>query len=87
MTVGVETLTQNGSAVVAEAASGATIVITDGGVPVAQIVPLGGRALGDLERAGPVRKRRRSVIDLPPPRTTQDSLNDEVRRGRGDERY
>ena len=39
-TVGVRALKQNASAVVAEAAAGETITITDRGRPVAQVVPL-----------------------------------------------
>jgi prevent-host-death family protein len=86
-TVGVRALKQNASAVVAEAASGETVIITDRGEPVAQMLPLGGGALRDLERAGLIRKRRHSVVDLPPPLTARASLSDAVRRGRDDERY
>ena len=86
-TVGVRALKQNASAVVAEAASGETVIITDRGQPVAQMLPLGGGALRDLERAGLVRKRRHSAADLPPPLTARGSLSDIVRRGRDDERY
>ncbi len=86
-TVGVRALKQNASAVVAEAASGETVIITDRGEPVAQMLPLGGGALRDLERAGLIRKRRHSAADLPPPLTVRSSLSDAVIRGRDDERY
>jgi antitoxin (DNA-binding transcriptional repressor) of toxin-antitoxin stability system len=80
-------LKQNASAVVADAASGETVIITDRGQPVAQMLPLGGGALRDLERAGLVRKRRHSAADLPAPLPSHGSLSDEIRRGRDDERY
>lgn len=86
-TVGVRALKQNASAVVAEAASGETVIITDRGEPVAQMLPLSGGALRDLERAGLIRKRRHSVVDLPPPLAARASLSDAVARGRDDERY
>ncbi|HET6691918.1 MAG TPA: type II toxin-antitoxin system prevent-host-death family antitoxin [Miltoncostaeaceae bacterium] len=86
-TVGVRALKQNASAVVAEAASGETVIITDRGEPVAQMLPLGGGLLRDLERAGLIRKRRHSAADLPAPLPSQASLGDAVRRGRDDERY
>lgn len=86
-TVGVRALKQNASAVVAEAASGETVIITDRGQPVAQMLPLGGGALRDLERAGLVRTRRHSAADLPAPLTARAALSDAVRRGRDDERY
>ena len=38
--VGIRALKQNASAVVAEAAAGATVTITDRGRPVAQLTPL-----------------------------------------------
>ena len=86
-TVGVRALKQNASAVVAEAASGETVIITDRGQPVAQMLPLSGGALRDLERAGLVRRRRHDVADLPPALSTGTSLSDLVRQGRDDERY
>ncbi|MGE0026504.1 MAG: type II toxin-antitoxin system Phd/YefM family antitoxin [Thermoleophilia bacterium] len=86
-TVGVRALKQNASAVVAEAASGETVIITDRGEPVAQLLPLGGGALRDLERAGLVRKRRHSATELPPPLPAQRALSDAVLRGRDDERF
>lgn len=86
-TVGVRALKQNASAVVAQAASGETVIITDRGEPVAQMLPLGGGALRDLERAGLVRKRRHDIADLPPPLTATATLSEVVRQGRDDERY
>jgi prevent-host-death family protein len=86
-TVGVRALKQNASAVVAEAASGETVIITDRGTPVAQILPIGGGALRDLERAGLIRTRRHGIDDLPPALPVRGSLGALVLRGRDDERY
>lgn len=86
-TVGVRALKQNASAVVAEAASGETVIITDRGEPVAQMLPLGGGALRDLEQAGLIRKRRHSAADLAPPLISPVPLSDAVQRGRDDERF
>jgi prevent-host-death family protein len=85
--VGVRALKQNASAVVAEAASGETVIITDRGEPVAQMLPLGGGALRDLGRAGLIRRRRHSAADLPPPLAAHTSLSDVIQRGRDAERY
>jgi prevent-host-death family protein len=66
-TVGVRALKQNASAVVAEAAAGETITITDRGRPVAQLVPLPVDQLQGLAASGRARPARRSFADLPPP--------------------
>ena len=84
--VGVRALKQNASAVVAEAAAGEMIVITDRGKPVAQLLPLAGGGLRDLERAGLVRRRRHTLADLPEPEPAGASLSDLVIAGRDDER-
>jgi prevent-host-death family protein len=86
-TVGVRALKQNASAVVAEAAAGETVIITDRGTPVAQILPLAGGALRSLERAGLIRTRRHEIHDLPAPVQVRGSLSEQVLRGRDDERY
>jgi prevent-host-death family protein len=66
-TVGVRALKQNASAIVAEAAAGETITITDRGRPVAQIVPLPVDRLQGLAAAGRARPAHRSFGDLPAP--------------------
>jgi prevent-host-death family protein len=66
-TVGVRALKQNASAIVAEAAAGETITITDRGRPVAQLTPLPVDYLHGLAAAGRARPARRSLADLPPP--------------------
>lgn len=68
-TVGVRALKQNASAVVARAAAGEAITITDRGRAVARLVPLSGDRLAELESAGHLRPARRSLLDLEPPAT------------------
>ena len=67
--VGIRALKQNASAVVATAAAGETIIITDRGRPVAQIVPLPSSRLQALVEAGRARRPRRNITSLsaPPP--------------------
>ena len=85
--VGIRALKQNASAVVAEVAAGETVIITDRGRPVAQILPLPGGGLRRLERAGLVRPRRRALAAVPEPVAGEASLGDAVVRAREDERY
>lgn len=66
--VGIRALQQNASAVVARAAAGEVIGITDRGRPVAQLVPVSRDRLAALEAAGLARRARRRLKDLPPPR-------------------
>jgi prevent-host-death family protein len=65
-TVGIRELQQNAGAVVARAAAGETIVVTDRGRPVARLVPELGRGLDALRAAGRIRPATRSFDDLPP---------------------
>ena len=64
--VGIRALQQNASAVVARAAAGEIVEITDRGRPVARLVPLGEGMLSSLVAIG-ARPARRRVSDLPPP--------------------
>lgn len=88
--VGVRALKQNASAVVAQAAAGEPVTITDRGRPVAQLIPLPGGQLGSLLASGRARPPKRSLADLgPAPRRGRDELPlsgvlDELR---DDERY
>lgn len=85
--VGIRALKQNASPVVAEAASGETIIVTDRGDPVAQLLPLALCRLAALERAGLVRKATRRVADLPAPLASGGaSLSKAVISARADER-
>lgn len=63
-TVGVRALKQNASAVVADAASGEIIVITDRGRAVAQLIPLPASGVESLVASGRARPPKRSLADL-----------------------
>jgi prevent-host-death family protein len=65
--VGIRALKQNASAVVAEAAAGAVITITDHGRPVARLTPIPTGALDGLVSSGRARPARRALRDLPAP--------------------
>ncbi len=67
--VGIRALKQNASAVVAAAAAGETVTITDRGRPVAQIAPLPSSRLQAMVDAGRARRPRRNITSLsaPPP--------------------
>ena len=87
-TVGVRALKQNASAVVAEAANGEVITITDRGRPVAQLVPLHADRLATLVISGRARPALRSLADLASPAVgagpALSVVLEEMRRG---ERY
>jgi prevent-host-death family protein len=89
-TVGIRALKQNASAVVAEAAAGDIVVITDRGRPVAMLVPYRENRIQALIDAGLATPPKRSIKDLPPPRPLrpgETSPSEELRRMREDERY
>lgn len=65
-TVDVRALKQNASAVLAEAAAGKSVLVTDRGRPVAQIVPVASRQLARLAAAGQLRPAKHSLADLGP---------------------
>jgi prevent-host-death family protein len=65
--VGIRALKQNASAVVAEAAAGETITITDRGRPVAQMTPLPVSRLRSLIESCRARVAHRNIADLPMP--------------------
>jgi prevent-host-death family protein len=65
--VGIRALKQNASAVVAEAAAGETITITDRGRPVARLIPVADGRLAELVAAGLATPPRRRLSDLPAP--------------------
>lgn len=66
-TVGIRALKQNASAVVAEAAAGETVTITDRGRPVAQITPIRSSPLQRLRASGAARRPLRDIRALPSP--------------------
>jgi prevent-host-death family protein len=65
--VGIRALKQNASAVVAEAAAGQTVTITDRNRPVAQLTPIPSAPLQQLVSAGQVRPAKVRITDLDPP--------------------
>lgn len=60
---GIRELKQNASAVVARAASGESITITDRGRPVARLTPLEQSTLDRLVASGAARAPRHSLVD------------------------
>ncbi|MGN6444472.1 type II toxin-antitoxin system Phd/YefM family antitoxin [Amnibacterium sp.] len=66
-TAGIRELKQNASAVVAQAAAGETVVITDRGRPVAQLTPLSDSPYAEMRAAGLIRPATRSMRDLSKP--------------------
>ena len=84
--VGVRALKQNASAVVAQAAAGEAVTITDRGRPVAQLIPLPTSRLRELTESGRARPARRRLRDLPAP-TPGSSLSEALAALRDDERY
>ncbi|MGD9702403.1 MAG: type II toxin-antitoxin system Phd/YefM family antitoxin [Acidimicrobiia bacterium] len=65
--VGVRALKQNASEVVAQAAAGEVVIITDRGRPVAQLVPIPAGRLGELVAAGRARPAKASLRDIGDP--------------------
>lgn len=84
--VGIRALKQNASAVVAQAAAGETITITDRGRPVALLTPIPESRLEGKMRRGEARPPQRRLVDLPPPQPGP-SLSDELAAMRDDQRY
>lgn len=84
--VAIRALKQNASAVVARAAAGETLVITDRGRPVAQLATLAEGGLARLRMAGLTRPPRRGLSDLPPPVPAAESLSGLVIAARDAER-
>lgn len=84
--VGIRALKQNASAVVARAAAGEMVTITDRGRPVAQLAPLPASRVRALCDAGRLRTARRSPADLPAPDPGPDTTS-ALAEMRDDERF
>lgn len=84
--VGIRALKQNASAVVATAAAGDVVTITDRGRPVARLTPIPTTALQRLLDSGNARAPRRDVLELSAP-TARLRLTDELAAMRDAERY
>lgn len=88
--VGIRALKQNASAVVAEAAAGDIVVITDRGRPVAMLVPYQQDRIQALIDAGLATPPTRSLADLPPARRRRPGerpLTEVLEEMRSEERY
>ena len=83
--VGIRSLKQNASAVVARAAAGESLTITDRGRPVARMTALFTSHLAELLESGAARPAKRSLADLPAP-DTGPSVSSELAAMRGAER-
>jgi len=84
--IGIRALKQNASAVVARAAAGESLVITDRGRPVAQLVPLQTSALERLVAEGRAVAPRQAFDTLPEP-VAGPALGVTLAAMRDDERY
>lgn len=87
--VTIRTLAQNAATIVAQAAGGEVVTITDRGRPVAQLTALPVSRLGALVEAGRARPPLRDLSDLPSP-APGASLSEElenIRANREPERY
>lgn len=84
--VGIRALKQNASAVVAEAARGETVTITDRGRPVAQMTAIPKSRLRGLIDAGLARPARRNLAALAVPEPGPD-LSRALAEMRDGERY
>jgi prevent-host-death family protein len=84
--VGIRALKQNASAVVASAAAGETVTITDRGRPVAILTPLPSSPLQTMLVDGRARPARRSITELTSPEVGV-SVSGELAAMRDAERY
>ncbi|HET8896476.1 MAG TPA: type II toxin-antitoxin system prevent-host-death family antitoxin [Protaetiibacter sp.] len=84
--IGIRALKQNASAVVARAAAGESLVITDRGRPVAQLVPLHESILERLVAEGSAVAPTRRLSELPAP-ADGSPITPALQRMRDEERY
>lgn len=88
--IGIRDLNQNASAIVARAASGEKITITDRGRPVAQLIPFNESIVAGLISAGHARPPIHSLDELPRPAPVEKSntsLSEILYSMRNQERY
>lgn len=84
--VGIRALKQNASSVVAEAAAGETVTITDRGRPVARMSAIPKSRLASLIEEGRARPARGRFADLPAPEPGPE-LSGQLLATRSEERY
>lgn len=65
--IGIRSLKQNASAVVADAAAGEVVTITLRGRPVARMTAIASSRLEELVSSGRARPARRNITELPSP--------------------
>lgn len=89
--VGIRALKQNASAVVAQAAAGEAVTITDHGRPVALLGPIAAMSpLEQLRASGAISRPKRELRDLGrplPSDPSQPTASEALRRMRDAERY
>ena len=84
--VGIRALKQNASAVVAAAAAGDIVTITDRGRPVARMTAIASSRLAELIESGRARPPRRAISSLPAP-APGPSLSEALAAMRDAERF
>ena len=84
--VGIRALKQNASAVVAAAAAGETVTITDRLRPVAQLTPIAAAPLERLLQSGQARPAKARIADLGAPEPGP-SLSGALAAQRDEDRY
>ena len=84
--VGIRELKQNASAVVADAAAGETVVISDRGRPVARMTPLPRSAWAGLVEAGLAHEPLVPLSSIPRP-ISGPSLSEVLEEDRSEDRY
>ena len=84
--VGIRELKQNASAVVADAAAGETVIISDRGRPVARLTPLPRSSWAGLVESGLAHDPVLPVTSITYP-TPGASLSRALEEDRGDDRY
>lgn len=84
--IGVQEFNRSPEAAVRAAMAGEFITVTEGGLPVARLLPVRRSPLAELRAACLVREPRRSISELPAPRVGL-ALSGPLDDFRGDERY
>lgn len=88
--VGIRALKQNASAVVARAAAGETVTVTDRGRPVARMGPIASSTVEELTSSGRARPPLRRLSGLPAParrRRGRPPVSEVLEETRRSERY
>lgn len=84
--IGIRSLKQNASTVVAEAAAGEVVTVTLRGRPVAKMTAIASSRLEELVASGRARPARHSIAELPAPQAGP-RLSEELEAMRAAERF